>query len=236
MTKFGHDFWKLAFGTVALYPAAVLQEKLAALQAAGVEPYPGGTFLEAAAGQGQAAACLRRLVALGFRAVEVSDGTIVLAPAQRRGLIRMALDLGLRVLTEVGKKDPGRQPPVPVLIEQAQADLAEGADYVLVEAREAGRGIGIYDEQGRVREPELAALAGALPVERLVWEAPAREQQKALILRLGPAVNLGNVPPGEALALEALRTGLRGDTLRAALPAVTGAEADAGAPGGAAHP
>jgi phosphosulfolactate synthase len=48
---------------------------------------------------------------------------------------------------------------------------------------------------------------------RLVFEAPRRHQQTWLIRRLGGQVNLGNVRPEDALALETLRLGLRADTL-----------------------
>jgi phosphosulfolactate synthase len=50
----------------------------------------------------------------------------------------------------------------------------------------------------------------------LLWEAPIKNQQQALILRFGTNVNLGNIPPDEILALEALRQGARGDTLKRA--------------------
>lgn len=50
--------------------------------------------------------------------------------------------------------------------------------------------------------------------DRIIWEAPLKKQQQALIERFGPNVNLGNIPPREVLALEALRVGLRSDTLR----------------------
>jgi phosphosulfolactate synthase len=35
-------------------------------------------------------------------------------------------------------------------------------------------------------------------------------------MRLGLNINLGNIPPDEILALEALRQGVRGDTLKLA--------------------
>jgi len=50
----------------------------------------------------------------------------------------------------------------------------------------------------------------------LIWEAPIKNQQQYLILRFGVNVNLGNVPSGEIVCLEALRQGLRGDTLKKA--------------------
>jgi phosphosulfolactate synthase len=49
-------------------------------------------------------------------------------------------------------------------------------------------------------------------VDRLIWEAPLKNQQTYLIQRFGPNVNLGNIPTGEVLALEALRAGLRFET------------------------
>ena len=49
-------------------------------------------------------------------------------------------------------------------------------------------------------------------VNRLIWEAPLKNQQTYLIQQFGPNVNLGNIPTGEALALEALRAGLRFET------------------------
>jgi phosphosulfolactate synthase len=54
-------------------------------------------------------------------------------------------------------------------------------------------------------------------LDKIMWEAPLKNQQQYLILRFGPNVNLGNVPTVDILALEALRQGLRGDTLKRAL-------------------
>ena len=54
-------------------------------------------------------------------------------------------------------------------------------------------------------------------LEALIWEAPLKNQQQNLILRFGPNVNLGNIQPADVLAVEALRCGLRGDTLKASI-------------------
>ena len=59
----------------------------------------------------------------------------------------------------------------------------------------------------------VEAVVAAIGVDSTVFEAPRKDQQAWLIRRFGPDVNLGNVAPGEALALEALRLGLRADTL-----------------------
>ena len=60
---------------------------------------------------------------------------------------------------------------------------------------------------------ELESVADA---DTLIWDAPIKNQQQYLILRFGTNVSLGNIPPDDILALEALRNGLRGDTLKRA--------------------
>ncbi|WP_263849153.1 phosphosulfolactate synthase [Lacticaseibacillus nasuensis] len=58
----------------------------------------------------------------------------------------------------------------------------------------------------------LAALT-ANGIDQLIFEAPLKAQQVALILQFGPQVNLGNIAHDEVTALETLRRGLRGDTV-----------------------
>lgn len=211
------DFIKLGFGTSALYPPCLLQQKVELIRTFGVHVYPGGTLLEAAVLQGRATAVLERYPALGFTAAEISDGTVPVDADTRRALIERARELGLRVLTEVGRKDAAAQPEPGLLVEQANLDLAWGADHVIIEGRESGIGIGIFDQSGAVRETDLDTLARSLPAAGVIWEAPRPEQQQALVARFGTNVSLGNVPPTDVVALEAIRTGLRSDTLRMAL-------------------
>lgn len=212
------DYWKLAFGTPACYPPAVLQEKVRRIRDAGIAVYPGGTFLEVALAQGRFAAFVAAARAVGFTHVEVSDGTVDMPPAVRRAVIRALRAEGFGVVSEVGKKHPADRVSTLRLHQQVLDDLEAGVEKVVVEARESGKGIVIYDEHGRIDEEELEALVRGLPDPYvLIFEAPHVHQQQDLILRFGPAVNLGNVQPADVLALEALRHGLRGDTLRAAL-------------------
>lgn len=212
------DLMKLAFGTSALYSAAFLRKKIDLIRSFGIDLYPGGTFLEIAMMQDRLAEYLAHARELGFTFVEISDGTAEIDLASRSAAIRAAADFGLRVITEVGKKDPSEPFLAATMREQVESDLADGAFKVIVEGRESGMGVGVYDSTGNVKEDDLALLTAGLPDPgALVWEAPAKSQQQELILRFGPNVNLGNVSPGDILALEALRCGLRGDTLRAAL-------------------
>lgn len=211
------DHWKFGFGTSALMPLGLLQEKLELLHDQEVLTYPGGTLLEAAIVQTHCRGFMKRARELGFRAVEISEGTIDLPGERRRRIIDCAREAGLIAITEVGRKDPNRQPTAAELAEQALQDLSSGASWVIVEARECGQGIGIYDREGEVLSrvlDEVVKLAGDA-ASRLIWEAPLRHQQAYLICRFGANVSLGNIQPQDCLALEALRCGLRFETFSA---------------------
>ncbi len=210
------DIVKLSFGTSALYRAPVLREKLEILTGAGIRVSPGGTFAEVAILQDQFGAYLDCAREMGFDAMEISDGCIELDQGRRELAIADAKAGGFMVISEVGKKHPADGVPARELGLQMLSDLAAGADYVILEARESGKNITIFDGSGRVRAEDLQEIIGILDgrVGSIIWEAPRPEQQKDFVLRFGPNVNLGNVRPSEVLALEALRVGLRGDTLR----------------------
>lgn len=212
------DSLKLTFGTSAFYEESTLREKIALVQDAGVDIYPGGTFLEAAVAQGKVVEYVSRARELGFNTLEVSDGTIEMDAATRGDIVKRAKDAGFKVLTEVGKKDPKDAIATTTMHEQIAADLAQGAYKVIVEARESGHGVGIFDSSGDVQTEMVEEILGGINnVEDLIWEAPIKNQQQWLILEFGPNVNLGNIPPDDILALEALRCGMRGDTLKQAL-------------------
>ncbi|OUM98745.1 MAG: phosphosulfolactate synthase [Firmicutes bacterium ZCTH02-B6] len=217
------DFVKLGFGSSLVYPQAVLVEKIRILREAGVYVCPGGTLLEVAVYKGAVKEFLAAAARIGFTHIEVSEGTIDLAPDVRRDLIRRARDTGFGALAEIGKKDPGRALVPEEVWRQAAEDLAAGAQVVIIEGRDSGRGVGIYDAAGQIRTALLEALAAGFDdMDRVMWEAPQTQQQQALLLRFGPDINLGNVQPADALALEAMRRGLRGDTFRRCLAAAQG--------------
>jgi len=211
------DIIKLTFGTSSFYNRDDLRKKNELITGAGIDVMPGGTFLEVSVWQRTLPAYLVRAGQLGFTAIEVSDGTIEMDRPTRRDVIRRAIGQGFKVITEVGKKDPAEALPIEAVHELIREDLGNGAFKVIIEAREAGRGVGIFDREGRTRAEEIdRILAGGADVDDLVWEAPLKNQQQDLILRFGVNANLGNIPPEEVLALEALRQGLRGDTLKRA--------------------
>ncbi len=211
------DVVKLTFGTSAFFDYDLLREKVRTITAHGVSCMPGGTLQEVAVWQRALDRHLERARELGFNALEVSDGTIEMDTRTRAEAIAKAVKAGFRVLSEVGKKDPTDARPMAVLADLVNADLDHGAFMVIMEAREAGKGVGIYDASGLPKEAEIEAfLKGVRDPGRILWEAPLGPQQRYLVLRFGPNVNLGNIAPDDILALEALRCGLRGDTLKRA--------------------
>jgi len=211
------DEVKFTFGTSAFYGMDITKEKIKIFTDAGIEVMPGGTFLEVSVWQKSYKQYLERAAELGFTTIEVSDGTIDIDLEQRKDLIKQALDAGFKVITEVGKKKPEEKPAMDLMREEILQDLENGASKVIVEARAAGKGVGIFDKSGNIIEDEINEIvSGGVNQEDLIWEAPIKSQQQYLILRYGPNVGLGNIPPEDILALEALRNGLRGDTLKRA--------------------
>jgi len=213
------DLVKIAVGTAPLYAPGVLAQKLRVLEDEKILTFPGGTLFEVAHTFGRYHEYLEVVREVGFTAVEVSGGTFDIAPPKRDVAIKQAIESGLRVLTEVGSKDPSAAFVVSEVAEIVRSDVSAGADYVVIEARESGLGVGIYDLGGNVREELFEELVAAIGVlDRLIWEAPLKDQQAYLIKRLGPDVNLGNIRPEDTLVLEALRRGLRWDTLHLMTP------------------
>ncbi len=209
------DIIKLTFGTSAFHEEKFLRKKNELLTSSGIKVMPGGTFLEVAVWQGVVDEFIQRAKNLGFSAIEVSDGTIEISRKKRREIIKKCLDKGFTVISEAGKKDPQEALSISELIGLIEEDLKTGAFKVIIEAREAGRGVGIFDSEGKIKNEELEMIVAEIKkVDFLIWEAPLKLQQQELILRFGANVNLGNIPPDEVLALEALRQGLRGDTLK----------------------
>jgi len=203
------DLWKLGWGTAYLDPD--VPEKVVVLAARGVRACVGGTLLEVAWAQGQAESCLAWAAEAGFDCVEVSNGAVGMPLAEKRRLIGQA-SRRFTVLAEVGSKDPNVPVSADAWAEELAGDLAAGATWVLTEGRESGT-VGLYRADGSVREDVAEAAAAAVGLPRLIFEAPRKDQQAWLINRFGNDVNLGNVPMADVIGLEALRLGLRADTV-----------------------
>jgi phosphosulfolactate synthase len=203
------DLVKLGWGTALV--TQNLAAKLERYRAHDVPVVLGGTLTEIAIAQGRVDGLVAWLRELGLRHVEISDGTIQLPHERKLELIeRLAKEFV--VLSEVGSKDDTRIMAPYVWVEQIESELAAGAWKVIAEARESGTA-GIYRADGEVRMGLIDEIAHAVSPERLLFEAPQKEQQVWFLRRFGIDVNLGNIAPQDVLSLETLRLGLRSDTV-----------------------
>ncbi len=202
------DVWKLGWGTAYLDPRVA--DRVAILREHAVAACVGGTLLEVAWVQGAAGRLLDWAEEAGFPCVEVSNGTRRLPLAAKRDLIERAAGR-FTVLAEVGAKQPDAPVHACSWAEEAAGDLEAGATWVVAEGRESGT-VGLYSADGTVRADLVDALLRAAR-HRVIFEAPRKDQQAWFIRRLGADAGLGNVVPAEVLGLEALRLGLRADTV-----------------------
>jgi 2-phosphosulfolactate phosphatase len=207
------DVVKLGWATARLSAPDALRAKIAVYRGAGISVSTGGTFLEIAFAQGQVPGFLAAAKDLGFAMVEVSNGVHPMSSDEKLGLIRQVRAAGFTVWSEVGKKDPDEDARLTVddRVVAVEREVEAGATKVILEARESGT-VGIYDKGGKPAVELLHRIVERVGVERLVFEAPRKDQQLWMIRTFGRDVNLGNVPVEEALPLATLRTGLRGDT------------------------
>lgn len=211
------DIVKFGWGTA--YVSLALPAKLEVCRAAQVRTCPGGTLLELAVSQGRVTEFADWADAAGFDTVEISEGTIELGRARRSAVIRQ-LARRFEVLTEVGSKDPGAAVDPLVWVAEIEQDLEAGAGYVVAEGRESGT-VGLYDRRGKVREALVERVVERVPVNRIIFEAPAKSHQVWFVERFGADVNLGNIAPDDVLGTETLRRGLRADTASLAVRSFT---------------
>lgn len=202
------DLIKLGWGTA--YVTRGLQDKVAICRDAGVRICLGGTLLEIAIEQGKLEDYLEWLRELGIDHVEVSNGSLPMAPEDKRALIqRLAGEF--TVIAEVGSK--GAQAAVAdEWCTEMLGDLASGAAWVIAEGRESGTA-GLFESTGAIRAELVDEILHAIGVETVIFEAPQRAQQTWLLTHVGPNVNLGNIAPEDVIPLETLRRGLRYETL-----------------------
>ncbi len=205
------DVVKLGWGTA--FVTANLRKKLDVLREKRV--VVGGTFFEAVWATGQLDRYKQWLADLGLDHVEVSDGAVEIPREQKLELIAdLARDF--TVLSEVGSKDSSVEFTSEEWTQWLREELDAGAWKVITEARE-GASSGIFTSDGAMRTDLVEEIGSAVDLDDVIFEAPTKAAQAWFVKRFGPTVNLGNIPPEEAIPLETLRRGLRADTLKEVL-------------------
>ncbi|WP_258105248.1 phosphosulfolactate synthase [Marinoscillum sp. MHG1-6] len=202
------DIVKLGWATS--FVTSKLKEKLALFKEAGIPVYFGGTLFEAFVVRGQFDEYRKVLDKYGLEHAEVSDGSVEMNHDDKCNYISTLAEQ-VTVLSEVGSKDAAKIIPPYKWIEQMQTELDAGAWKVIGEARESGN-VGLFRDSGEVRQGLVEEILTKIPEEKILWEAPQKEQQVWFIKLIGTNVNLGNIAPNEVIPLETIRLGLRGDT------------------------
>lgn len=209
------DYLKFGWGTSSVHEQDMIKDKVAMYKSHNITPYTGGTLFELAYMNDKLEEFFQEAHDLGFEAIEVSDGSTTISHDKKLECIESAKKDGFEVLSEVGKKDPGldKELSLDERIEYMQNELEAGSSLIIVEAREGGKNIGIYDKAGNAKEDEIDYILDNFDGNKILWEAPNKDQQVFFILKLGNDVNLGNVSTDDITSLETLRRGLRGDTV-----------------------
>jgi phosphosulfolactate synthase len=203
------DILKLGWGTA--YVSQGVKAKVALCEDAGIRLCPGGTLFEIAVLQGKLREYIRWLDQLEIHHIEISNGATAITPEEKARHIS-ELSGSFFVISEVGSKEPDRAVVPSDWVAGIHSDLEAGASFVIAEGRESGT-VGLYGPNGQIRNDLVEAIVSAVPSEKVIFEAPRKDQQAWFIRRLGLSANLGNIAPDEVVALETLRLGLRADTL-----------------------
>ena len=192
-------------------PAAT-RAKVQAARAAGVPATTGGGPYEVAVAQGELDAYLDLCASVGFDGIECGAGFTDpgLSPET---VVQMAAERGLRVEYELGKKHEGEfdGPALDEAIGEGRRWLEAGARRLVVEARESAAGVGLFDLAGSLNAALAECLADTFGLDLLIFEAPTKPSQFALLDHFGPDVRLSNVRLDEVLRVEIYRRGLHSD-------------------------
>ena len=208
------DIVKLGFGTSLL--TKDLAKKLQLYKDADIKTYFGGTLFEAFLVRDMFDDYRRYMDKFKMEYVEVSDGSIQLAHDEKCELITK-LSKDYTVLSEVGSKEAGVIIHPNKWISMMNKEIEAGAWKVIAESRESGT-VGIYRANGNAHVTLINKILNKVPGEKIMWEAPKKNQQAWFIDLMGPNANLGNISTDDVIPLETLRLGLRGDTFVKFMP------------------
>ncbi len=188
------------------------RRKIAAAKRHHVSTVTGGGPFEVAVAQGQLPAYLDLCADIGVTRIECGEGFTDL-PLGAAQVVEMAHERGLEVQFELGKKHGGAftEDAVEGLIEQGRQWLDAGALELVVEARESAQGVGLFDEKGALNRAFADRFAAAFGHNIVMFEAPNKPSQFALLDHFGREVRLCNVRLEELLRVEIYRRGLHSD-------------------------
>ncbi|MAZ55435.1 MAG: phosphosulfolactate synthase [Flavobacteriales bacterium] len=203
------DIVKFGFGTALV--TNDLKNKIKLYKKNNIKVYLGGTLFEAFLVRNMFQEYCDLVKKLELDTVEISDGSIKMEHDKKCEYINQLANQKICVFSEVGYKSSNKIMPPSKWIKLMQKEIDAGSWKVIAEARESGN-VGLYRSGGEVRSDLIEEILTKVPKDKILWEAPKKQQQVFFIKLLGANVNLGNIGTSDVIPLECLRLGLRGDT------------------------
>lgn len=203
---------KISMACWLIADEACTRRKVAAAKKYQVPTTTGGGPFEVAMAQGQLEPYLDLCADVGVDRIEIGEG-FTDPDLNPKKLVKMANDRGLQVQFELGKKHGGAftSDMVQALIDQGKEWLQAGARQLVVEGRESAKGVGLFDDAGNFNAAFADRFAKVFGHDIVLFEAPNKPSQFALLDHFGPEVHLCNVRLEEFLRVEIYRRGLHSD-------------------------
>ena len=203
---------KISMACWLIADEAATRRKIAAARRRQVRTTTGGGPFEIAVAQRRLPVYLDLCADIGVDRIECGEGftDLTMSPDQ---IMRMAHERELEVQFELGKKHGGgfTEDTVTALLEQGRRWLDAGAVALVVEARESAQGVGLFDADGRLNVGFADRFVNEFGHSKVMFEAPNKSSQFALLDSFGPEVHLCNVRLEELLRVEIYRRGLHSD-------------------------
>ena len=185
--------------------AAWIKKKVALYNKAGIDVVPGGIPFQLAVIQHKVDDYLKAVRDLGFAGVAMSEDTMKpLETGYREDLIAQALGMGLKVMTEMGRKNVDIPFDADEVCKQILRDIELGVSKVYLESSE-------IQAMTRTDPKALDTIAALGKNEYLLFELGLIEpQEKAawLVERYGFEINFASVSPADVVAVDAIRRGM----------------------------
>jgi phosphosulfolactate synthase len=205
--------FKLSMASWQLAAPGETNRKVRAAAGAGVPVVTGGGPFEVAVEAGRLEDYLALCSSIGVERIEAGQG-FTKADLDPADIVKQAGAHHLGVQFELGAKHEGHfdRDQVDALVTLGKRWLDAGAACLVVEARESAQAVGLFDDQGRLNTALADRLAEGLGLESLVFEAPDKRSQFALLDHLGREACLSNIRLEEVLRVEIYRRGLHSDS------------------------
>jgi phosphosulfolactate synthase len=203
---------KISMACWQIASEAATRRKVQAARRLKVQTCTGGGPFEVAATFGKLPEFLDLCADIGVNRIEAGEG-FTDQTLNAREIVRMAASRGMEVQYEAGKKHGGTftADVVAGLLDEGQRWLDAGAQSIVIEGRESALNVGLFDGQGKVNAEFAERFVTAWGFDRVVFEAPNKPSQFALLNHFGPLVQMSNVRLEELLRVEIYRRGLHSD-------------------------